>query len=385
MMRAFALVSLAIVTAFFAGRIFAYQAAPGRPGLPPSSHEVNADSSVTFRFRDTGASKVEVHTDAALKPLSMTRDAQGLWSATTEPLKPEIYGYQFFVDGMPMLDPRNSDVRHNLAFASNEVKVVGNPPSPWDLSDIPHGVVSRHVFTTHIAKNLPQNQSAYVVYTPPGYDPKHKGGYPVLYLLHGYTDSDDGWTQVGRAQFILDSLIDGGKAVPMIVVMPLGYGNFQFLTGGFSNWNVPAAVNENTSLYGQLLLQEVMPAIDREFNVGKGRENHAIAGLSMGGLESLTIGLNHTDLFAYVGGFSSAVHNQNLDQQIPGIDAKKADLKLLWVACGTDDGLITPNRTFVAWARTKGLPITPIETPGAHTWLVWRDNLLNFAPLLFRK
>ena len=352
--------------------------------MPPSSHEVNADHSVTFRYRDAGASKVIVHTDAALQPLNMTKDTQGMWSVTTAPLTPEIYGYQLFVDGMPMLDPRNGDIRHNLAFPSNEVKVTGDTASPWDLAAIPHGVVSRHVFTTHVAKNLPQNQSAYVVYTPPGYNPKHKGGYPVLYLLHGYTDSDDGWTQVGRAQFILDSLIDGGKAVPMIVVMPLGYGNFQFLTNGFASWSTLDAVVENTTLYGQMLQQEVMPAIDREYNVAKGRENHAIAGLSMGGLESLTVGLNHTDVFAYVGGFSSAVHAEALDQQFAGLDPKKANLKLLWVACGTDDGLIKPNRAFVAWAKAKGLPIAPIETPGAHTWLVWRDNLLNFAPLLFR-
>lgn len=352
---------------------------------PPSSHEVNADKSITFRYHDTSASKVIVQTDAALQPLQMERDAQGVWSAVTAPLKPEIYGYNFVVDGMPVLDPRNGDVRHNLAFPSNEVTVTGDTPQPWELTSVPHGVVSKHVFTTHIATNLPQNQSAYVVYTPPGYDPKHKGGYPVLYLLHGYTDAEDGWTQVGRAQFILDGLIDSGKAVPMIVVMPLGYGNYQFLTKGFGGWSVPDAVRENVQLYAQMLQGEVMPAINRDYNTAKGRDNHAIAGLSMGGLESLTIGLNHTDTFAYVGGFSSAVSEKTFDSGMPLLDVKKADLRLLWIACGTEDRLVVGNRAFIASAKAKGLPVTAVETPGAHTWLVWRDNLLNFAPLLFHK
>ncbi len=104
----------------------------------------------------------------------------------------------------------------------------------------------------------------------------------------------------------------------------------------------------------------------------------------MGGLESLYVGLNHTDQFAYIAGFSSAIHQRAFDEHLPKLDAKKADLRLLWVACGTEDDLIEPNRDFVTWAKDKGLPITAIETSGAHTWLVWRDNLFHVAPLLFR-
>jgi enterochelin esterase family protein len=127
-----------------------------------------------------------------------------------------------------------------------------------------------------------------------------------------------------------------------------------------------------------------MPAVEHEYKTARGRENRAITGLSMGGLESLNIGLNHPELFAYVGGFSSALQERKFDTHIPNVDARKANLKLLWIACGTEDHLTQPNLDFIAWARDKGYSVTPIQTPGAHTWMVWRDNLLHFAPLLFR-
>ena len=137
-------------------------------------------------------------------------------------------------------------------------------------------------------------------------------------------------------------------------------------------------------LYSRMVLHELMPSINREYNTAKGRQNRAVAGLSMGGLESLTLGLQHPEVFAWVGGFSSAIHGEAFDAHFPALDAKKANLRLLWIACGTEDGLIQPNRDFVVWARGKALPVTPVETPGQHTWLVWRDNLMHFAPLLFR-
>jgi enterochelin esterase family protein len=205
----------------------------------------------------------------------------------------------------------------------------------------------------------------------------------VLFLLHGWSDFGDGWLTVGKANLIFDSLISTGSIVPMIVVMPQGYGDYTFVTSGEKVWDDPAKVNENLTLYSKMLMQEIIPAVERDYPVARGRDNHAIAGLSMGGLESLTIGINHAAYFAYVGGFSSAVKNLNFKQQMmdPGM---ARDLRVLWVACGTSDDLITPNRSFVNWAKTQHLPVTPIETEGKHTWLVWRDNLIHFTPLLFR-
>ena len=355
------------------------------PVAPPlQTHQVNADGSITFRYVNKGAKNVEVSIDAPDTKLPMTMGQDGVWTVTTNKLVPEYYGYAFMVDGALSLDPNNPDTRRNFVFSADNVMVRGETPMPWELTAIPHGRVDRHVFTTHVAQHLPADQSAYVVYTPPGYDSRRKGGYPVFYLLHGWSDEETGWLEIGRANYILDTLIAQNKAVPMIVVMTLGYGDLDFVTKGFSIWNDPAKVDHNTTQYATELLTEVMPAVDREYNVAAGRENRAIGGLSMGGLESLYVGLNHPDKFAYVVGMSSAIHGRNFDKHFGAIDAKKANLKLLWVACGTEDNLLAPNREFVTWAKARGLPVMPVETPGRHIWPVWRDNLISVAPLLFR-
>ncbi len=350
---------------------------------PLDSREVNSNGTITFRYQNAAASKVTVDTDASFDPLVMQKDSSGLWTVTTKPLPAEHYGYTFVVDGVEQLDPLNHTIHPNLVGLYSDVLVPGKPPAPWELTQIPHGTVTSHMLTTFIARGLPMNQEPYFVYTPPSFDAKLKGGYPVLYLLHGWSDYGDGWITVGRAQYILDSLISTGSIAPMIVVMPQGYGDYSFVTSGDTVWDDPAKITENLTLYSNMLMQEIVPAVEREYPVAKGRDNHAIAGLSMGGLESVTIGINHADYFAYVGGFSSALKHMNFNRLM--LDAGNArDLRQLWIACGTSDDLITPNRDFVTWARAKHLPVTPIETNGKHTWLVWRENLIHFAPLLFR-
>ncbi|HVG27019.1 MAG TPA: alpha/beta hydrolase-fold protein [Acidobacteriaceae bacterium] len=355
---------------------------PVGPSKPPIT-SVNPDSSITFRYQNMGATKVTVETDAAMNPLPMQRDEKGLWTASTGPLPPEHYGYIFVVDGVQQLDPLNRNVWPLLVGFGSTILVPGHPPAPWELTSIPHGELTQHTFTTSIATHLAMNQERYIVYTPPGYDPKRKGGYPILYLLHGWSNDETGWTDIGQANLILDSLLATGRILPMIVVMPLGYGDFNFVTTGASVWNDPAAVDDNLNRYSHMLLDEIYPAVEREYNVARGRDKHAIAGLSMGGLESLTIGINHPGQFGWVGGFSAALKGVDLEKHM--MDAKNArDLRLLWVSCGTSDSLLPPNREFIAWAKSKKLPVTPVETAGKHTWLVWRQNLLAFAPLLFR-
>jgi enterochelin esterase-like enzyme len=364
-----------------------------QPAIPIQSHQVNADGSITFRYMAPTATKVLVNSDAFLTSQPMTKGDDGTWTFTTGPMPPQYYSYSFTEDGVTKLDPfnpvtvQNSDSLPEVYYLGSKVLVPATPPSPWDPTDVPHGTVEHHFYTTHLVKGLVRNQSGYVVYTPPGYDAKRKGGYPVLYLLHGWSDVETGWTNDGHANFILDSLIAAGKAVPMIVVMPLGYGDEDFARHPISIWGNKALVDANLALFTQAFETEVMPAVEREYNIAKGRENHAIAGLSMGGLESLTVGLNHTDQFAWIAGFSSALVAGTPDERIPNMTveaAKKADLRLLWVACGVSDQLITPNRAFVAWAKSKELPVTAVETPGRHTFVVWRDNLVHLAPLLFQ-
>ena len=353
---------------------------------PLASHQVNADDTITFRYAAPAATKVVVGIDAYPKPLAMTKDASGVWSVRTGVLPPEYYGYHFVEDGVDKLDPLNPNTIENYASLGDIVLIPSRPAAPWELTDIPHGRVDRHLYATTVARNLPENQESYMVYTPPGYHAKRKGGYPVLYLLHGWSDTANGWTGNGHADLILDTLLAEKKAVPMIVVMPLGYGDLDFVTHGFRVWNDPAKVSGNVDLFSKMLLTEIVPAVEREYDVAAGRENRAIAGLSMGGLESLTIGLNHPELFAYVGGMSAAVFGGKdaaFEAEIPNLDAKKASLKLLWVACGKADGLFAANQEFIAWTKTKGFAPVAVETAGAHTWLTWRDDLLQLAPLLF--
>jgi enterochelin esterase family protein len=349
------------------------------PALPPYlSPEIHPDDTVTLRLRAPNAQKVDLVLEGAVTP--MQQDADGLWTATTPVLAPEIYGYRFVVDGQPMLDPRNTDVYHNLLSLTSNLTVPGTPPEPWELQSLPHGIVEHHFYTSQVVLGLPNNQSDYYVYTPPGYNAKSRQSYPVLYLLHGYSDAADGWPSVGKANFILDSLIASGKAKPMIIVMPLGYGNMAVLQPG----RTPALSAQSVDLYQKALLTEVMPQIEAAYHVSKKREDRAIAGLSMGGHESLLIGLTHPELFAWIGTFSAGF-NAKAISELPPATAQKANLRLLWMACGVDDALLKPNRTVIATLKAEGLPVTAIETPGHHQWPVWRDNLIHFAPLLFQK
>ena len=355
---------------------------------PASFHsaQANADRSITFRYDDPAATAVVVNLDSAPKPVPMTKGADGLWTYTTPPLAPEIYSYRFDVDGRPQFDPNNlTGITPNLVYRGDEVEVPGDAPEPWDTQAVPHGTLHLHRYTTHVVKGLPANQSEYLVWTPPGYDPRGATKYPVLYLLHGWSNTVETWTKTLQADAILDNLLAQGKLKPMIVVMPLGYGDMSFVNGTIGDlWKQPDVVEHNTSLFSDALLTEVLPQVEHAYNASPKREDRAVAGLSMGGLESLQIGLNHTSTFAWIGGFSSAVHLLKPATQLPALTAKGTDLRLLWIACGTEDSLLDANRKLIATLKADGLAVTAVETPGAHVSFVWRDNLVHFAPLLFR-
>jgi enterochelin esterase-like enzyme len=350
---------------------------------PFRSIEIHPDRTVTFSYKDQAATRVELMLGGLSRPLPMVKDATGIWTTTTPALPPEIYGYHFEADGDFRLDPANPNTTINLVDIANELTVPGDTPQLWEVTNVPHGTLHHHIYATSIVLGLPQNQSRYYVYTPPGYDAKAKKSYPVLYLLHGWSDSDSGWSAVGRANLIFDNLSAEGKMKPMIVVMPLGYGDMSFINN-FDVWDEPAAIDHNTDLFTQAFLSEILPRVESEYHVSKDRNDRAIAGLSMGGLESLEIGLTHTGQFAWIGGFSSAIHNFTYTRKLASLNPQAADLRLLWIACGTEDSLIKPNRRFVAFLKTKDMPVTQIETPGFHTWMVWRDNLIQFVSLLFQ-
>ena len=344
---------------------------------------VNPDHSVTFRFLAPDVPKVSLSLENH-PAMPMQKDDAGLWSLTTSPILPEWYSYHFVVNGQSLLDPRNPHLVEGELAAGNTVLVPDATPQPWEPTSVPHGVVHHHTFTTNVAVGLPGNRSDFYVYTPPSYDPRSNTKYPVLYLLHGWSDTAGGWTNIGHANDILDNLIASGKAKPMIVVMPLGYGDWSFLRDGFTVWNDPAKITNNVRLFSQELLTEILPQAEKLYNISAKREDRAITGLSMGGLEGLTIGLAHTDLFAWVGGFSAAVH-QEQPATYATLDPKKANLKYLYISVGMNDNLLEPDRKFAATLRDRGFNVTTVETPGnGHVWQQWRADLITFTSTIFQ-
>jgi enterochelin esterase-like enzyme len=361
---------------------------------PPKYPEVQPDGTVVFRLSMPGATSVELHLEGKKDPLPMTKSTDGVWAVSVPGLAPEYYSYSFVVDGnagMPMsgtsvLDPHNTFIKTSFFSNQNVFLVPGKPAEPWEAADVPHGIVHHHYYHS----NVVGIDSQYYVYTPPGFDPKSSKKYPVLYLLHGYSDDPSAWTFMGKANIILDNLIAAGKAKPMIVVMPWGYGDMRIIDYGWAAWRDRTVVVSNFRGFGEALYREVIPMVKQEYPISDKREDHAIAGLSMGGAETLFIGLKHTDDFAYIGAFSAggfnADHFDTIFSEItPQTGAQmQSKLKVFWIACGTEDGLYPLNQNLIAWLKTQGMSPTAISTPGMHAWMVWRGNLSAFAPLLFQ-
>ena len=343
------------------------------------SPEVHPDGTVTVRLMAPAAQNVSMEYEDmhGEKTLAMTKNSDGLWSATTQALAPDMYDYRFVVDGLPIIDPNSHHFVMNHFAQGGLFIVPGNPAEPWEETDVPHGEVHHHFYRSARVGD----RRDFYVYTPPNFDRKRK--YPVLYLLHGYSDRANAWVISGRANFILDNLIAQGKARPMIVVMPLGYGAPKLLENG---WNIEhnALWQENIKRFADTLLMEVMPQVEREYPVLRQAKGRAIAGLSMGGAETMYTGLNNPEDFAYIAPMSAAVFDDPT-ALFPDLDAKRAEkIKLLWIACGREDGLLKANQRFEQWLASKNVKYTAVETDGAHTWQVWRRNLITLAPLLFR-
>jgi enterochelin esterase family protein len=361
-----------------------------KPETPPAprvghavrSPEVHADGRVTFRFHAPNAGKVVVLREGGER-LNMVKNDRGTWSVTTETLSPDLYVYTFLVDGVALADPANP-LRKAIVTGGNEsiVHVPGPPSLSWELNNVPQGTIHRH---RHHSSKIGEPRE-YFVYTPPGYDPTAKLAYPVLYLFHGVMDDASAWSSVGRLDVILDNLIARGKVRPMLVVMPLGY--------GFPN--APDRVGEQfggarlqrtfLNAMSDYLLDELMPLVEQQYRVSKMRSDIAIAGLSMGGTQSLYIALNHPDRFGRVGAFSSALvmFSGSFETWFPDL-AKKENTNLpeLWISCGTTDFLLKVNRTFKDWLKKNDIRYTSIETPGGHVWPVWRRNLEEFTCFAF--
>jgi enterochelin esterase-like enzyme len=367
------------------------RAGGGRGAPAVKSPEVAADGRITFRLRAPNAKEVAVTGIVPGKPLAMQKDEQGVWSVTTDPMAPEIYSYLFSVDGANFTDPNNGEFKTAMVGAGQSIVHVRSAAVSWEPeAGIARGAVAHHFYHSAIVGD----DRDYYVYTPPNYDPARKELYPVLYLLHGLGDAADGWLTAGAANVILDNLIAQGKAKPMIMVNTLGYGVANMLSSGNGRGMGGDTMIPN---FARAVIEEVMPQVEKDYRVSKDRNERAIAGLSMGGAEALFTGLNHLDKFAYVASFSgafvmwprggaTAVDDTVFAHNFPVTDAKtNSKLKLLWIGCGTEDGLNAVNRQFKTWLKSKDVQFTDVETPGyAHVWPLWRRNLTEVAPMLFR-
>ena len=343
---------------------------------PLVSPDVLPDGRVTFRLNAPKADEVILTGEFLDGPRSFAKDADGLWSVTVGPITPEIYHYNFTIDGVRTIDPSNPQLKTGSTPSTITSVLEIKHPSPafYDAQPVPHGEIRTHWYQS---KSLGTVRRL-TVYTPPGYDKNQSVRYPVLYLFHGANADENAWYRLGRANLILDNLLAAGTIKPFIVVMPFGYG---VAPGGLQA--------DNTAKFSKDLIDDVIPYIDDSYRTISNRSNRAIVGLSMGGGQALNIGLNNIDLFSYVGGFSAAIGNAasfpktyaNLTANAGQVNSK---LKLLWIGCGTEDSLFGASKSFSEWLAAGNIKHTFRETGGAHTWMVWRRYLHEVAPLLFK-
>ena len=406
-----------VVIASLATPAAAGQAAPARPqeqgrgrggAAPVVSPEVSADRRITFRINAPQAQAVRV-SGSDIPGLGqngvMTKGENGVWTFTSAPIPAGAYRYNFNVDGVAVIDPRNP----LTSVSNNNVWSLALVPGSdlFDTKDVPHGAVAS---VTYYSAPLQRHRRMHV-YTPPGYEANNTK-YPVFYLLHGAGDSDEAWTSVGRAGIILDNLIAARKAQPMIVVMPAGHTN-----GPTPGMGAPAPPLTNApgepDEFTRDFTLAVRPYIEKHYRVRTGRENRAIAGLSMGGSQTLNIAIPNLTDYGYIGVFSSGLLGGGGGRgrgAAPAADATtpapppppfgeawekrhlsmldnaavKKGLKVLWFSTGKDDGLIGTTRSTVELLKRHGFTPVYIESAGGHTWLNWRDYLAQFAPQLFK-
>jgi len=353
------------------------------------SPEVNAQGRVTFRLYAPHAQQVRLQAEGRdatpgitpdqLKSESehsdMSKAADGVWSIQIGPIQPGVYRYTFLVDGVQTTDPRNPLSSESLTFVRSMYEVPGASFLEY-RADVPHGAIASVWYQSAAVGRLRRMH----VYTPPGYEHENRN-CPVLYLLHGGGDTDDSWPTVGRAGAILDNLIAEHRAVPMIVVMPAGHisRDFQLRTGQ----NTMGHDKFNEDLTGS-----VISYIDKNYRTLSDRDHRALAGLSMGGLQTLDISLSRSDLFAYVGVFSSGwfpemrEHEEGTD--LAQYKASGQPFKLYWVGVGKYDIANANSAATVSLLNKFGVTPTTKETGGYHAWTNWRDYLHEFASGIFR-
>jgi enterochelin esterase-like enzyme len=357
--------------------------------------KVHADLSVTFRVKAPDAKKVQVDLG---KPWDMERDSEGVWSVTIPPQVPGFHYYYLAIDGVRVSDPA-SESFYGVGRYSSGIEIPEAGADYYQIKDVPHGQVRNF---RYYSKTVAGWRRAFV-YTPPDYDTNLKGRYPVLYLQHGGGEDETGWPVQGRVDIILDNLIAEKKALPMILVMDKGYA----LKPGETFPQRPPAGQAQRPAAGQtrrpffsrtfeeVVINDLIPAVDSSFRTLTDRDHRAMAGLSMGGMQAFQITMNNLDKFAWIGGFSGSGGGMggqfDAKTAFNGVLADAAAfnkrVKLVWIGIGTKE----PERMYASVhnfheALTQaGIQHVYYESPGtSHEWLTWRRDLYEFAPRLFR-
>ena len=331
------------------------------------SPEVHPDRRITFRLRAPQAKVVEVKSLFFKGKEPLAKDEQGVWSATLGPAEPGIQSYTFFVDGLEITDPANPWIIFSPKSAYNLLEVAADEPLCFEEQNVPHGTVHIHSYYSEDLKATRR----FLVYTPPGYETSSKNDYPVLYLLHGGGNHERSWTNNGRAHIIMDNLLAKGEATPMVIVMPYGHmrSNRQY---------------RDYEPFQKTLLEEVLPLVETKYRVSKNQRERAIAGLSMGGAQSLYVGLCNLDKFDWIGSFSAGIPDtEEFKKALEDPNRINRELRLFWIGCGTRDSLFKGNQEFLAKLDADEIEHVTHIDDGIHGWVVWRFYLNDFLPLLF--
>ncbi|GAA4397787.1 esterase family protein [Nibrella viscosa] len=353
------------------------------------SPQVNADKTVTFRYLAPQAKAVDLSAQFEKGPVPMTKDAQGVWSVTVGPVKPDIYPYSFRVDGVTVMDPANVAFFPNERFKASLVDVPGDSPLIHAMRDVPHGTISYEYYPS-----MEGTTGSLVVYTPPGYDQNPSKKYPVFYLISGTTDTEETFYKVGKTNLILDNLIAEGKAKPMIIVMP--YGNIAARVAEQTGKPKPgdptvrdgADAVKRANDFATDLVKNVIPYTEKNYRAIANRDNRAIGGFSRGGGQTLRTAFSNMDKFAWVCAYSSYLSPQEMDGNFSQIvnkpDQTNKQLKLLWVSVGSDDFLYKGTVEFMDYLKAKNVNFKSLITDGGHTWMNVKTYLAATTPLLFQ-
>lgn len=354
------------------------------------SPEVLADKRVTFRIYAPKATEVTLRGDwmEGAGTVKLEKNDQGVWSATVGPLGPDFYSYAFSVDGVRTIDPKNALIKQGVTSLDSMFLLSGPDIAFAENQAVPHGEL-REVW---YQSSTLGTQRRMHVYTPPGYD-SSRDRYPVFYLLHGGGDEDSGWSTIGRAGFIIDNLLAEKKAKPMIVVMPNGSlprpANPPPATPGAPpNPTAAAALQDR---FTNELMKDVIPVVEKNFRTLPGRDNRAIAGLSMGGGQTTRVMTSFPDQFAYIGIWSAGVNpqtNADFEQRnaafLANADKLNKQIKVLSITVGDKDFTLAGSKNLNEMLKKHGIKNDIQITGGGHTWINWRRYLNQFAQTLFR-